>query len=117
LPQDLDLAVDLREPVRVAADYFSSYKLNSDFDCAVLLLPYLDLAKLTITKRLAEDVVTKLGALGGVLRLGVVLSAPATTTSAAIVDALAADEAKICYRGTLAGQFLGRRGSCNGLQC
>jgi hypothetical protein len=48
LAEDLDLAVDLRESIRVAAERFSSYELDSDLDCAVSLPPHLDLAKLTL---------------------------------------------------------------------
>ena len=92
---------------RVAAQRLSSYELDSHLDAAVALPAHLDLAKLTLTKRLTEDVVSKLGSLR-VFRLGVVLSAlgsDCSSATAAIVDTLAADQtescdgSKICARG------------------
>ena len=67
--QDVDLTVDLLQPVRVAAQCLSSYELDSHLDTAVTLPAHLDFTKLALTKRLTQDVVTKLGPLGGTLTL------------------------------------------------
>jgi hypothetical protein len=91
LSQNLDLTVDLLQAIRAAAKCFSSYELDSNFDCAVPFPAHLDLAKFTLAERLAEDVVAELATLGGVFGLGVILSAPSSST-AAIVDALTAYE-------------------------
>jgi hypothetical protein len=96
--QDVDLAVDLGQAVRVTAQGLSPYELDGNLDAAVALPAHLDLAELALTKRLTQDVVTKLGPLGRALALRVVLSALASA-AAAVVNALAAHQAEAGYRG------------------
>lgn len=105
--QDVDLAVDLGQTVRVAAQSLSPYELDGNLDAAVALPAHLDLAELALTKCLTQNVVTKLGPLGRALALRVVLSALASA-AAAIVNALAAHQAEAGYRGQVGTGAHGR---------
>ena len=105
--QDVDLAVDLGQTVRVAAQSLSPYELDGNLDAAVALPAHLDLAELALTKCLTQNVVTKLGPLGRALALRVVLSALASA-AAAIVNALAAHRAEAGYRGQVGTGAHGR---------
>lgn len=105
--QDVDLAVDLGQTVRVAAQSLSPYELDGNLDAAVALPAHLDLAELALTKRLTQNVVTKLGPLGRALALRVVLSALASA-AAAVVNALAAHQAEAGYRGQVGTGAHGR---------
>lgn len=105
--QDVDLAVDLGQTVRVAAQSLSPYELDGNLDAAVALPAHLDLAELALTKCLTQNVVTKLGPLGRALALRVVLSALASAT-AAVVNALAAHQAEAGYRGQVGTGAHGR---------
>ena len=105
--QDVNLAVDLGQAVRVAAQSLSPYELDGNLDAAVALPAHLDLAELALAKCLTQDVVTKLGPLGRALALRVVLSALAST-AAAVVNALAAHQAEAGYRGQVGTGAHGR---------